>query len=125
MIYLAAASAKEKKICSIKEISDKENIPFDYLEKVVSRLERKGLLKSKRGAKGGYLLNRSADKISVGEVAAALEKTTAVVRCLASASREKYKCPKRKKCRAVGAWTKIQRALNAALDSVTLEDLIA
>lgn len=125
MIYMAAASDKEKKICSIKEISDEEGIPFDYLEKVVSRLEKKGLVESKRGARGGYFLSRPAGKISVGEIARALEKTTAVVRCLSHVSKEKYNCPLKGKCRAVEAWTKIQRALNSALDSVTLKDLIS
>jgi Rrf2 family cysteine metabolism transcriptional repressor len=125
MIHMAEASGKEKKICSIKEISDEEEIPFDYLEKVVSRLEKKGLVESKLGAKGGYFLSRSPKKISVGEVARALERTTTVVRCLSSSSKEKYNCPLRKRCRAIEAWAKIQDALNSALDSVMLKDLIS
>ena len=67
MVYLATAFGKKGKICSLKEISEKENISFDYLEKIISRLEKKGLVRAKRGVRGGYFLGRSPKKIKIGD----------------------------------------------------------
>ena len=124
MARLAVAFQTKNKICSIKDISEKENISFDYLEKIISELERKGFLKSKRGAAGGYYLSRAADKINVGEIFRALESTTAVTSCLAQASQDRFDCPRRKKCKTIDVWKKIQDSLNSTLESMTLKDLI-
>jgi Rrf2 family protein len=48
MVYLA----KAKRICSTREISQKENTPFNFLEKIISKLEKEGLAKAKRGSQG-------------------------------------------------------------------------
>ena len=53
MVYLASVFKQKKKIRPLKEISQKENISFDYLEKIVAQLEKKGLVGAKRGVGGG------------------------------------------------------------------------
>jgi Rrf2 family cysteine metabolism transcriptional repressor len=124
MVYLAIASGKKKKICSLKEISEKENISFDYLEKIISQLEKKGLLKSKRGAQGGYFLASPPKKIKVSEIIKVLEGTIAPVRCVAKEKKEKYNCPRKRRCKTFNVWQKIQDVLNSTLNSITLADLI-
>jgi Rrf2 family protein len=114
MAYLAS----KKKVCSIKKISKDEGIPFDYLEKIVSRLEKAGLLKSKKGVQGGYLLTRPASKIKAGEIVSVLEEKTNLVKCLSGA------CSRSRKCLTRSFWLKIQKALDNALNSVSIADLM-
>ncbi len=122
MVYLAIAFGSDSKICSLKQISKEENISFDYLEKIVSDLEKNGLVASKRGSRGGYFLVRSPEKIKIGEIMRVLEKTMLPVECL---SKEKeYKCPREKTCKTIGVWKKIQESLDDTLSSITLADLL-
>lgn len=117
MVYLA----KHKKIiCPIKTISKDEGISFDYLEKIISKLEKKGLVFAKKGVLGGYYLGRAPSKIRIGEIVTALEGRTTLVKCLPGGC---Y-CPREKKCLAKSFWIKIQKTLDFALNSITLADLI-
>ena len=124
MVCLAQAFEKENRICSLKEISRKENVSFDYLEKIISKLEKKNVVESKRGAKGGYFLKKSPKKIKVGEIIEALEETMAPVKCVAKERGQRYDCPRKKICKTINVWQKIQDALISTLDSITLADLI-
>jgi len=115
MVYLAKC---KDKICSLKTISKKEGISFDYLEKIISKLEKAGLVKSKKGVQGGYFLAKSPQKIRIGEIIKVLEGEMVLVKCL------KYFCPKEKKCLTKNFWQKLNKAINSALNSMTLTDLI-
>ena len=119
MVYLARC---REKICPLKLISEKEGISFDYLEKIISKLEKTGLVKSKKGVQGGYSLGRQASRIKIGEIIRALEGNTPLVKCMAGDKR--YRCPLEKKCLTKSFWGKIQKSLNSALNSITLADLI-
>ena len=115
MVYLA----KEKKVCSVREISQKENIPFDFLGKIISALQKKNLVKAQRGFRGGYFLARSPQKISLKEILESLESRMSLISCGDACT-----LPKRKrKCLIGGAWKKIQNTLDSALDSITLADV--
>ncbi len=115
MVYLA----KTERTCSVKEISQEEKIPFDFLEKIFSELQQKGLVKSQRGARGGYFLAKSPQKISAREILKTLEnKEIFSVTC-----RRKH-CFFKKKCPVKSVWEKIQETLNSTLDTITLADLI-
>ncbi len=110
--------AKERKMITLKSISEKENIPFNFLEKIFSELEKQNLVESKRGVGGGYSLARSAEKIKVGEIIRVLDQSHLNVRCIGTA------CPMEKKCLVKNFWHKIYNLLNESLDSMTLADLI-
>lgn len=114
MVFLA--KAKNKEPFSIKEISRKEGMPFDFLEKIVSQLEKAGLLKSKKGVTGGYFLNKPAKKITVGQIATVLEGKLSPVGCSF--------CSKSKKCPSKNVWDRVKESLNKTLDSLNLADLI-
>ncbi len=117
MVYLARIF-KEKKISPLRKIAKKENIPLDYLEKIISKLEKEGLVNSKKGVKGGYFLAKSPKKIKIGRIIKVLEGEMVLVKCL------KYFCPKEKKCLTKNFWQKLNRAINKTLNSMTLVDLI-
>src|ERR1700760_2047719 len=65
-------------------IADGEGLPLAYLEHLVARLRRAGLVESRRGARGGYLLARPADEITMAEVVEALEGSIAPIECITS-----------------------------------------
>ncbi len=115
MIYLAKIVEK-KKICPLKEISDKEDIPFNFLEKIISELEKAGLVKAKRGSQGGYFLAKKPEKITAGQIVEILEKTIVPVACSG--------CSKAKTCLSKDVWDEVQDSLVSTLDSITLKDLI-
>lgn len=121
MTYLAKVS-KDKKICPLKEISEIEEISFDFLEKIFSKLEKVNLVKAKKGVRGGYFLARNPQKIKVGQIIRVLEGTMAPVKCL---EREiKFLCPQEKRCLTKNFWQKLQNSLNFTLNSITLKDLL-
>jgi len=115
MVYLARC---KKTVCPLKAISKEERISFDYLEKILSRLEKAGLVKAKKGAQGGYFLSKKPSGIKIREIISALEGNKGLVKCIG------LKCPLEKKCLAKSFWYKIQKTLDTALNSITLADLI-
>ena len=80
VIHLADAEVTER-ICSVAEISSRERIPRQFLEKIVQELIHKGLVRSRRGPRGGYVLARPADKLTFRDVIEAVEGPIALNNC--------------------------------------------
>jgi len=114
MVCLAKKSSKSSP-CSLKEISRKEEIPFDFLEKIISDLQCAGLVKAKKGVSGGYFLAKKPENITIGEIVRALEDMVPVG-CAA--------CQKARTCLSRDVWDKMQDSMDSVLDSTTLADLI-
>jgi Rrf2 family protein len=116
MVYIA----QSKTICSVKKISEAENMPFTYLEKIILKLSKAGLIGVKRGVTGGYFLALSPKEITVEDVVKVLEKNTAPAPCIDS----RYKCPHQRSCLTKKTWEKVYDSINATLGNITIEDLI-
>lgn len=114
MVYIAKYSGKAK-LCSVREISQKEGIPFDFLEKIIAKLERADFIKGKKGLQGGYILAKKASKISARDILAVLEGNTNLVEC--------GLCDRSAKCVAKNAWHKLQTSLDKTLKSIKLSNL--
>ena len=83
MVELARRGADDERGCvSLAEIADGDGLPLAYLEHLAARLRKAGLVESRRGARGGYLLARPADEISMAEVVEALEGSIAPIECI-------------------------------------------
>src|SRR4051812_1357134 len=80
MVQLARRSGDEP--VSLTEIGELDGLPVAYLEHLVARLRKAGLVESRRGARGGYLLARPAADITMAEVVAALEGSIAPIECI-------------------------------------------
>ena len=104
----------------IKSIAERQNIPEAYLEQLIGQLRRSGLVKSVRGAQGGYLLSRSPAEITVGEVLRTLEGELAVVDCLM----EEDACHRACSCPTRVVWKKLRDGLNEIVDGITLQDML-
>jgi Rrf2 family protein len=115
MVCLAKFSRKNQ-ISSTKMISGKEDIPFDFLEKIILQLEKAKLVKAKKGISGGYFLAKKPNKISVGNIVSALEGKKPLVNCIF--------CDRAKKCAAKNVWGKIQNSMDKTLESIKLSQLI-
>jgi Rrf2 family protein len=114
MVHLARN--KNKKAVSIRQISNIEGVPFEFLSKLFSSLEKGKLVVSSYGANGGYILARKPEKITVIDIIKLLEdiKTVNCSGCLRS-----------KKCLAKNVWSEIDKAVNKTLSSITLKSLIS
>ena len=115
-MVLLAKNYKAKQILSTKIIPKKEEVPFDFLEKIISQLEKAGLVESKKGVQGGYILSRSPAKITANDIVSVLEGEDSTVDCTF--------CQKTKKCLTRNVWKKIDMAISKTLKSITLADLI-
>src|SRR5467141_3852239 len=71
---------------SLAEIAAHDGLPLAYLEHLVARLRKAGLVDSRRGSHGGYLLARPASEITMAEVVEALEGSIAPIECISEAS---------------------------------------
>lgn len=109
----------------IREIGEKENISFQFLEQIFLTLRRNELINSVRGAKGGYVLARPPEKIKVGDVLRALEGTLAPVECV---SEEKTKgdnsCIRSEDCLSRNIWQQLTDRMTEVLDEISLKDII-
>lgn len=117
VIYLS--SQDSEKCCSLAEIARQQGIPRKFLEKIVQDLIRSGLIKSKRGACGGYALARSPGEISFHDVIEALEGPIAVNVCMD----QSLKCDHLPRCTMVEVWNEIQRKVTDVFTRTTLADL--
>lgn len=104
---------------SIKAVAERQGIPEAYLEQLIASLRRSGLVRSIRGAQGGYLLSRRPDEITVGQVLRALEGELAVADCLLDSSI----CSRACSCPTHLVWQKISDGVNQIVDSITLQDM--
>ncbi len=103
----------------LKDVAERQDISKKYLEHQTSRLEAVGLLRSRRGAGGGFTLAKPPSEIKLSEVFEILEGAVPLVECMENADL----CPRSDTCAARDLWIEMGRILAAFLESKTLEDL--
>lgn len=113
---------------SLKAIAEAERLPLAYLEQVVARLKKAGLVMSARGAHGGYWLARPADEITMDEVVQALEGAIAPMECFVTDHTERVLCSHEpdagQHCATKLLWMRVQGGIVRALQTTTLADLV-
>ena len=107
---------------SLKNIAERQDISEHYLEQLISGLRKAGLVKSVRGAQGGYVLGKDPEKITVGDVLRVLEGPIAPVDCVSKEDPDC--CAKSDYCITRTIWEKVRDSVNDVLDSVTLADMV-
>ncbi len=107
---------------TIKEIAERQGISFSYLEQILNRLGRSGLIESVRGPGGGYLLGKKAAEFTIGDVVRALEGPIALSHCLEPGMSED--CYQADDCVARMVWAKVGAKIEQALDSISFDDLL-
>lgn len=120
-VMIDLATTDTNKYTSIKTISERQHISEKYLEQIISSLHKSGLVKSTRGAQGGYKLSKSPENYTVGMVLRSIEGSLAPVACLDD---DENQCPRCNDCVTLYVWEKIYEAVNEVVDKITIKDLI-
>lgn len=108
-------------VVTIHQIAKAQDIPVKYLEQILLRLKNSGLVRSKRGIKGGYYLARSPEAIAIGEVVRTMDGPLAPISCVSKTAYEK--CPKEEDCTVRDIWIEVRDAIAGVLDRKTFADL--
>lgn len=106
---------------ALKDIAQRQDVSKKYLEQIVSLFNKSNILKTNRGFQGGYMLKRSADQYTVGEILRLTEGSLAPVACL---DQDPIECPRSGECATLPMWQGLERVINEYLDGITLQDLI-
>ena len=113
---------------SLKAIADAEGLPLAYLEQVVAKLRKAGLVMSARGAHGGYWLSRPAEEIAMVDVVQALEGAIAPMECFVHDHTERVLCSHEpdagRGCATKLLWTRVQGGIIRSLQTTTLAELV-
>jgi Rrf2 family cysteine metabolism transcriptional repressor len=113
----------------LAEIAEHDGLPLAYLEHLVARLRKAGLVDSRRGSRGGYLLARAPEEITMAEVVEALEGSIAPIECISEAADGSVVCSRESDpshtCPTKLLWTRVRFAIVRTLQDTTLYDLIA
>lgn len=105
---------------TIKEISERQDVSVAYLEQILNQLRKSGIINSVKGPGGGYVLNKAADKISIGEILRELEGPVAITSCLDP----KEGCLRIEGCVTHLLWKSLGENIEMFLNSMTLKDLL-
>ncbi|WP_312353890.1 RrF2 family transcriptional regulator [Aminipila sp.] len=101
-------------------IADRQNISVNYLEQVFSTLRKTGLVKSVKGAQGGYTLAANPADITIGKILRALEGNLSVVEDSMDSEDDRSV----RQCIQINVWNKMTDCINQLVDTITLEDLV-
>jgi Rrf2 family protein len=112
---------------SLRDIAERQHISLDYLEQIVPSLKAAGLIKSRRGAHGGYLLAKTPEEITAYDALNALEGSLDPMACLSAhlAKGEGPSCLASGSCAVQEVWSEMKWAMVAVLKKKTLAHMIA
>ena len=116
------ASFKENGPISLTDISLRQNISLAYLEQIFIKLKNKNLVKSVRGAKGGYVLECSPEEIKISNIISAVDEEVKMLNCK---KESKKGCNnKSTKCITHNLWDQLDKHINNFFERVKLQDLV-
>jgi len=105
---------------SMKEISEAQHIPQNYLAKIMRRMVERGLIRSMVGPEGGYFLRRDPKDINLRDVYEAVEGELRVIDCMD----QDEVCALYENCTQLPVWDKLQVSMIKLLENTSLEDLL-
>ena len=117
-LMLALALNYENGTIPLKAIAKDQGLSEKYLEQIINPLTKSGLVKSFRGAQGGYILTQAPEHTTVGEVLRVLEGSLSPVDCV-----DHPNCQNADNCVSLSIWKKMKEAMDEVVDSITLADM--
>lgn len=115
------AEHQNKGFISLKEIAERQNISKKYLEQIIPIFNKAGVLRTNRGSQGGYMLAKSPDKYTVGDILRLAEGSLAPVPCI---DQNPYECDRSVDCVTLPIWKGLAAVINEYLDGITLQDIL-
>lgn len=123
MIHLAQRPAGKPVLIAV--LAKEERLPQKFLERILLDLKTHGLLESRKGKGGGYLLARPADKISLGDVLRLMDGPLALVSCVSkTAYRRCRDCPSEEHCYLRPIMKEVRDSIARILDGTSLADAV-
>ena len=130
MVELARRAGEDP--IPLTEIAEHDGLPLAYLEHLVARLRKAGLVDSRRGSRGGYLLARSPVEITMAEVVEALEGSIAPIECISQSADGSIVCARESTdstqpvhiCPTKLLWTRVRFSIVSTLRETSLADLL-
>ncbi len=119
---LDVAIHSEEGPVSISDIASRQQLSEAYLEQLMAKLKKAGLIESQRGAQGGYRMARSSDEISVGDILRSLEGSLDAVACPALS--DEGGCAGSELCVTKYVWQRINEAITKTVDEIKLSALV-
>ena len=116
-LMIDLAQNKEQGNISLKDVAKRQEISIKYLEQIATPLIRAGLIKSVRGAQGGYSLTRDMNKYTAKDILVAVEGPIACVACLET---EPNQCPRYSECLTLPFYKGLNKVITDYLESYTL-----
>lgn len=110
------------RVVNTKEIAEEYNIPLELLAKVLQALSKAGVIDSHNGPKGGYILARSANEITIAQILESIEGPLSITDC--SHEKEGELCMQREHCNIRTPLLKVQDSIFQLLNSMTLKDMM-
>jgi Rrf2 family protein len=118
-----ALHPEEARPTSVRDIADRTGLPQAYLEQILLALKGAGLVRSKRGVGGGYVLARPADEITLGDVVSAVEGPISLGDF--GEPHQDGACDHEGQCVLLAVWAEVGSHMRQHLDSYTLADVAA
>lgn len=119
-LLLDLAIHQDQGAVNMSEISKRLNVSVKYLEQLIRPLKKAKFVNSIRGPKGGHMLAKKPDKITLGDITRLFEGQTELVDCISNPE----KCPISDECIVRPAWQRATQALYNELDSISITDLL-
>ena len=117
-VRLMVEVAKSSEPLSISQIAKNQDISPKYLEQIVSSLVKANLLESIRGQKGGYILTRPLNQISIKQILDTTGDACTLAPCVNG------NCERKTKCNASTVWLTLGSLIDNYLDNITLQNLM-
>ena len=122
VIDLAKYAKKEP--VSLSDVAERQGISISYLEQLIAKLKKAGIVQSTRGAQGGYSLAKNPEEISVGEILRALEGSLSPVDCSAVDGEGETECSASNFCVTKYVWKRINDSINDTVNNIFLSELL-
>lgn len=110
---------------ALYSIANRQGLSVNYLEQIFSMLRKEGIVKSIKGAQGGYILADDASNIKVGDILRAIEGQITLVDESIDESNTDSSIKYLQLCIQKNVWDKINDSINTVIDHITLEDLVS
>ena len=105
-------------------ISSRQNISLKYLEQIILKLKKNGIVKTQRGPFGGYLLAKLPEEITIGDIVRILEGTSAITDCTDDEKKKCGICNRAGDCFSRWVWVEASNAMFDRLDQITIAHII-
>lgn len=120
-IMLELAMHYDEDLLTVRRIAEKQEISEKYIEQIIGTLHKADLVRSQRGAAGGYCLAEPPHDITVGRILRVTEGELCVVQCTGDHTNN---CTRKDDCVTSDVWLEIREAINSVIDNISLADLV-